>query len=109
RLEALENRNGDKEVPSGIADQPLDFALVVAFARPTETILEQVVRLQLGENARPTPLPVAQNAGNRDLGVVIEDRLRNAAKEAERPNVAVAEGFRRLGGGADHEAGVPGG
>jgi len=62
--------------------------------------------LQLGENARPLPLPVAKNAGHCDLGVVIKDGLRNAAKEAECLNVAVAEGFRRLGGIADHEAGV---
>ena len=47
-----------------------------------------------------------QESSHGDLGVVIEDGLRNAVKEAERSNVAVAEGFRRLGGVADHEAGV---
>ena len=40
RFEALENRNGDKEVPSRVTDQPFDFALVVAFARPAKTIPE---------------------------------------------------------------------
>jgi hypothetical protein len=40
RLEALENWNGDKEVPSRVTDQPLDFALVVAFARPIKMIPE---------------------------------------------------------------------
>ena len=64
------------------------------------------MRLQLGETARPLPLPVAKNAGYGDLGVVIKDGLRDAAKEVECPNVAVAEGFRRLGGVADHQAGV---
>ena len=54
--------------------------------------------LQLGETAGPLPLPVAKNTSHGDLGVVIKDGLRNAAKEAERPNMAVAEGFRRLGG-----------
>ena len=29
------------------------------------------MRLQLGENARPSPPSIAENAGNRDLGVVI--------------------------------------
>ena len=62
--------------------------------------------MQLGETAGPLPLPVAKNTSHGDLGVVIKDGLRNAAKEAERPNMAVAEGFRRLGGVADHEAGV---
>ena len=42
------------------------------------------------------PLAVTEDAGHRDFGVVIQDRLRYAAKECERPNVAVAERFRRL-------------
>ncbi len=37
---------------------------------------------------------------------LIQDRLRYAAEECEGPNVAVAEGFRRLCRIADHEAGV---
>src|SRR5271167_164251 len=106
RLEALEHRDWHEEVPSRIADQPFDFALVAAFARSAEPILEQVVRLQLGEHARPLPLAVTEDAGHRDLGVVIQDRLRDAAEECERPNVAVAEGFCRLCRIADHEAGV---
>ena len=36
-------------VPPRITHQPLDLPLVVAFARSPETILEQVVRLQLAE------------------------------------------------------------
>ena len=39
-LEALEHRDGYEEVPARIADQPFDFALVVAFARSAEAILE---------------------------------------------------------------------
>src|SRR5271167_1269845 len=106
RLEALEHRDGDEEVPSRIADKPFDFALVVAFARSAEPILEQVVRLQLGEHARALPLAVTKDARHRDLGVVIQDRLRYAAEECKRPNVAVAECFCRLCRIADHEAGV---
>src|SRR5665811_1729005 len=52
RLEALEHRDWYEEVASRIADQPFDLALVVAFARPAKPILEQVMRLQLGEHAR---------------------------------------------------------
>src|SRR5215207_4255404 len=106
RLEALEYRDWYEEVPARIADQPFDFALVVAFARSAEPILEQIVRLQLGEHARPLPLAITEDASHRNLGVVIQDRLWNPAKECERPNVAVAEGFRCLGRIADHEAGV---
>src|SRR6266436_9217338 len=96
RLEAFEHRDGYEEVPSRIANQPFDFALVVAFARSAEPILEQVVRLQLGKHARALPLAVTEDAGHRDLGVVVQDRLRYAAEECKRPNVAIAEGFRRL-------------
>src|ERR1019366_6499959 len=96
RLEALEHWDWYEVVPSRIADEPFDFALVVAFAWSAETILEQVVRLQFGEYARPLPPAVTQDARHCDLGVVIQDRLRNAAKECERPNMSVAEGFRRL-------------
>src|SRR6202040_3309370 len=106
RLEAFEHWDGYEEVPSRIANQPFDFALVVAFARSAEPILEQVVRLQLGKHARALPLAVTEDAGHRDLGVVVQDRLRYAAEECKRPNVAIAEGFRRLCRIADHEAGV---
>src|SRR5664279_3478138 len=106
RLEALEHRDWYEEVTSRIANQSFDFTLVVAFARPTEPVLEKIVRLQLGEHARALPLAITEDAGHRDLGVVIQDRLRDAAEECERPNVAIAEGFRRLCRIADHEAGI---
>src|ERR1700724_3152746 len=106
RLEALEHRDWYEVVPSRIADEPFDFALVVAFARSAEPVLEQVVRLQLGEHARPLPLAVTEDAGHCDSGVVIQDRLRNAAEKCERPNMAVAEGFRRLCRITGHKTGV---
>src|SRR6266700_1293723 len=65
RRKALEHRDWYEEVPSRIADEPFDFALVVAFARPAEPVLEQVVRLQLGEHARALPLAVTEDAGHR--------------------------------------------
>jgi hypothetical protein len=52
RLEALEHRDRLEEVPPRIADKPFDLAFVVAFARPAETVLEQVVRLQFGKHPR---------------------------------------------------------
>ena len=106
RLEAFERRHRHHEVAAREADQPLDLALVVALARPAEAILEQVVRLQLGEHARALPLAVAQNARHRDLGVVVEDRLRHAAEERERLHVPVAERLRRLCRVGHHEDGV---
>src|SRR5271165_544954 len=106
RLEVLEHWDWYEEVAACIADQPFDFALVIAFARSAEPILEQVVRLQLGEHPRPLPLAVTEDAGHCNLGVVIQYRLWNPAEECKRPNVAVAEGFRCLCRVADHEAGV---
>src|SRR5450756_864414 len=106
RLEALEHRDWYEEVAARIADQPFDLALVVAFARPAEPVLEKIVRLQLGEHARALPLAITEDAGHRDLGVVIQNRLWDPAEECERPNVAVTEGFRRLSRIADHKAGI---
>ena len=67
--EALGTRDGDQEVPPDEADQSLDLALVVALARPAEPVLEQIVGLKLREDARSLPLPIAQDPGNRQLGV----------------------------------------
>src|SRR5215207_9189401 len=80
-------------VAPSITDQALDLALVVALvvalARPAKAVEEQVVRLQLGKAARALPLAVAQDAGHRQLGVVIQDRTRHPAEEAEGGNMPV--------------------
>ena len=106
RREAVEHRDRHQEVAPRITDQPFDLALVVALARSAEPVLEQVMRLQLAEHPRALPLAVTQDAGHRDLGVVVEDRLRHAAEEAERSHVAVAERFRRLRRIGHHKAGI---
>ena len=82
--EALGTRDGDQEVPPDEADQSLDFALVVALARPAEPVLEQIVGLKLREDARSLPLPIAQDPGNRQLGVVVQDGSGDAAEEGKR-------------------------
>ena len=105
-LEAVEYRDRHQEVPPRVTDQAFDLALVVAFAGSAKAVFEQVMRLQLGEHACPLPLAVAEDAGHRDPGVVIQDRLRHPAKEGKRPHVAVAERFRRLRRIGRHEAGV---
>src|SRR4051812_43534423 len=64
------------------------------------------MRLQLAEHARPLPHPVAQNARHRQRCIVVQDRARHLAEEAERGVVPVTErfsGFRRIG---LHETGV---
>src|SRR5512143_2570130 len=106
RLEAVEHWHRHHEVPAREADQTLDLALVVAFARPAEAILEQVMRLQLAEHLRALALAIAEDASDRDLGVVVEDRSRHTTEESEALHMAIAEGFlalRRIGG---HKAGI---
>ena len=97
RLEALEPGHRHEEVPPAEADHALDVALVVPLARAAEPVLEQVVRLQFREGDGPLAGPVAQDLRNRQGGVVIEDRQRNAAEEREGRDVAVAERLHRLG------------
>ena len=104
--EAGDRRDRHQEVAPGVADQALDLALVVALAGPAEAVEEQVVRLQLGEGARPLAPAVAEDAGHRQLGVVVEDRPRHAAQEGEGRVVAVEEGLDPLGRVGLDEAGI---
>ncbi len=106
RLDALNPRNRHEEVPPDEADQPLDLALVVALARPAEPVLEQIMRLQLREDARSLPLSIAQDAGDCQLGVVVQDGAGDAAEERNRRVVAIAERLGRLRRIGLHEAGV---
>ena len=85
--EALGTRDGDQEVPPDEADQSLDLALVVALARPAELVLEQIVGLKLREDARSLPLPIAQDPGNRQLGVVVQDG--SGGRRRRRQNAAL--------------------
>src|SRR3954470_23498136 len=49
---------------------------VVALVRPAEAVPEQKMADQLAEGARAGTLTIAQNPGHRQLGVVVQDRLR---------------------------------
>ena len=56
-----------------VLHQPFNFAFVVALARPAEAIPKQEMADQLGESTRPDTLPIADNPGHRQLGVVVQD------------------------------------
>ena len=106
RLEGGRLRGRGHEVGSGVLDQPLDLALVVAPAGTSEAISEQVVANQLGEGTGTFALASAADLGHRDPGVVVENRQRHAGEEIEGGDVPVEE---RLGGLPRirlHEAGV---
>ena len=105
-LEARRRRDRGHEVGARVFDQALDLALVVALARTAEPVLEQAVADQLGESTRPFTLAVAADLGHRDRRVVVQNRQRHAAKEAESRHVTVEERLRRLLGIGLHEAGI---
>src|ERR1039458_7957651 len=104
--EAGRMRDRHHEVAPRVAHQPFDLALVVALARPSEAVGEQIVRLQLAEDPSPLPPAIAQDARYRQLEVVVEDRAWHPAEELEADVVSFAEGFRALPGIGLHQAGV---
>jgi hypothetical protein len=98
--------DGHEEVASGIANQALNLALVVALARSAEAVEEQVMRLQFGKAARALAAAVAQDPNHRQFGVVIQDRDRHPAEVGERRRVSVEKGFAALGRIGFEEAGI---
>ena len=106
RGEALHLRNRDEEVAATVTHKPLYLPLVVPTSRAAEAILEQIMRAQLAEDPRALTSAVAQDPGDRNLGVVVEDGPRHALEEGEGAHMAVAEGLRRLRWISFDEAGV---
>lgn len=96
RFPAGKARDRHEEVPPRITHQPLNLTLVVVFARSPETILEQVVRLQLAENFCSLALSVPQDPRHCQLRVVVDDAPRHATKVTERFVVAFAARLARL-------------
>ena len=105
-LEAIERWDRNKEVPPGVSDHTLDLALVVALARTSEPVLEQVVRLKLCEHSCASATTVSQYPGNCQTGVVVHDALWNSSKERERRHMSVAERLGGLGGVCPDEHGI---
>jgi hypothetical protein len=64
------------------------------------------MRLQLAEHPRPLSPAISQDACDRDLGVVVQNRPRHLAEELERRGVARAERLRRLRRIGLHEPGI---
>ena len=93
-------RDRHQEVAPCVAHQPFDLPLVVALARSSETIGEQIVGLQLAEDPGALAGAIPEDARYRQLGVVVEDRTRHSAEELEADAVPCAEsftGFCRIG------------
>ena len=98
--ETLHPGHRHQEVAPRVAHHALDLPLVIALAGTSEPVLEQVVRLQLGERPRALTPPVAQYPGHRQLRIVVQDALGRPAQKGEGGHVAIQKGlggFRRIG------------
>src|ERR1700752_272437 len=98
--EAVRAWDRHHEVAPHVADQPFDLAFIIALARSPEARGEQIVGLQFTEDSSALPGAIAEDACNRQLGVVVEDRPRYSAKELEADIVTLTEGLgalRRIG------------
>jgi hypothetical protein len=69
-LEALETWQRHHEVAPSVADETLDFTLVIALARPAKAVLKKIMGLQLAEHLGALACAVAQDPGHRQGGVV---------------------------------------
>src|ERR1017187_4916488 len=97
-------RNRHHEVPPRVAHQPFHLPFVVALARTSELLREQVMALQLSERSCFHPRPIAQNPRYCQLGVVVQDRAWDSAEVRERMVVTFQECFRRLSRESHYEA-----
>ena len=79
-IEAFEGRRRHQEVSPHVPNQ----ALYLAFAGAAEPVLEQVVRLQLGEGAGTLASAVAQDPGHSQPGIVVKDALGHSAQKGKR-------------------------
>ena len=71
-IETVEARHRHQEVPPAITDCAFDITLVIALARTAESVLKEIVRLQLRESSGALPGSVPEDPRHRDRGVVVE-------------------------------------
>src|SRR3954447_13504710 len=83
RREARRPRYRHQQVAARPADQPLNLAFVVALAGSAKPVSKHVMRLELAEDPCPLAHPVAQDACYRQRRIVVQDRARHLAEEAE--------------------------
>src|SRR5450759_5040590 len=91
------SRNWSRKNSRWLANQPFNLALVVALGRTAKAIFKQVMALQFAERLGAFARSVTQNLGHRNLGIVVEDRLRNPAQPGKCGDMAIQKGFGRFG------------
>ena len=85
---------------------PSTFPLSLPFPGPAEPVVEQVVRLELGEGSGAFSPAVPQDPGHGQLGIVVEDALGHTTQKGKCRDMAVQEGLGGLRGVGLHEAAV---
>ena len=75
--------DGRQEIAPRVAHQALHLTLVIALAGAAEPVIEQVVGLELGEGPGALAPTVAQDPGNSQPGIVVEDALRRSPRKAK--------------------------
>jgi len=95
-IKAVIARRGHHKITTRVSDHAFDIALVIASRWPTKLVIKQVMRLQLCEPPCPNAGAITQNTRHSDLGIVLENRLRDAAKERKGSHMAITKRLGRL-------------
>ena len=88
-IPTLELWNRHHEVPAGKTDDAFHVTLVVPFGWAAITIFKKIMRLEAAECPCPLSCAIWQYPRHQNLVVIIQDRYRDAAEEAEGPVVAI--------------------
>ena len=100
RFKALRRGHRCQEAAPAVLDQVLHLPLVIAFPGTAEPVPEQVVTDEFAEGARPLAFAVAAYLRHGKLGVVVQDRQRDAPEKSEGAHMTIEKGlrgFRRIG------------
>src|SRR5215813_6003820 len=92
RVETFRHRQRRHEIAPGKADLAFHLAFVVSLSRPPKAIFKKVMTLQLREHLRAQTLAPFHDLGDRQFGIVVENRLRHAAEESKRRHMAIPKG-----------------
>jgi len=80
-------------VTATITDHALNIPFVVAFGWSPKLVFKQIVALQFAECLGTLAFAIAQYLGHRNLGVVVQDRLRYPTQKCKGSNMPIQKGF----------------
>ena len=95
-IKAVITRRRHHEVTPNVSDHPFHFALIIAPSWPPELVVKKIMGLQLCEPPRANTCFIPEYPRNGDLRIVINDGLRNAAKERKGSHMAITKCFGRF-------------